>query len=174
MISEGRAEASNRLSGQGNIQLREADVYELPVMIRLLKILSIKRPNTNAFGSSDIDYRIVGSHIYFDRIVFSGDAVSLEGNGEMNFDGDVRMNFHPMLGREDRKVVLLRELLGGAGQEFMLIRVSGTLDDPQTERQVFPTVNQALQQLTAGGGGLLPNGSQPQSGTTRRLPRKRY
>ncbi len=170
----GAGRSLNRLSGEGSIRVQEADVYELPVMISLLKILSIKRPNTNAFGSSDIDYRIAGNHIYLDRIIFNGDAVSLQGNGEIDFGGEVRLNFHPLLGREDRKVVVLRELLGGAGQEFMLIRVSGTLQDPKTEREVFPTVNQALQHLTVGSGGLLQDGTGTTPGTTRRLPRKRY
>lgn len=169
----GAGRSVNTLAGQGAVQVRGADVYELPVMIALLKILNLRRPDTNAFGSTDIAYRIAGSHIYLDRIVFNGDAISLEGNGEIDFQGDIRLNFHPILGREDRKSFVLKELLGGAGQEFMLIRVTGTLQDPKTTKEVFPTVNQALQQLT--GAPLQefsPQGGQRLPVPVRRLPRK--
>ena len=52
----------------GTVRLSNADVYELPVMISLLKILSIRPPDQNAFSDATIDYRIEGEHIYFDRI----------------------------------------------------------------------------------------------------------
>jgi hypothetical protein len=170
----GTGRSVNTLAGQGNVHVRDADLYELPVMIALLKVLNLRRPDTNAFSAGDVNYRIAGSHIYFDRLVFNGDAISLEGNGEADFQGDIAMNFHPVLGREDRKVVVLKELLGGAGQEFMLIRVSGTLQDPRTEKEVFPTVNQALQQLTVGSQGLLPLDAENTPSAPRKLPLKRF
>ena len=59
-------------------------------MLSLLKILSIRPPDSNAFSSGHVDYRIEGEHVYFDRIDFNGDAVSLRGNGEMNFQTEIR------------------------------------------------------------------------------------
>ncbi|KKK56735.1 hypothetical protein LCGC14_3061560 [marine sediment metagenome] len=64
----GSGRSINALAGQGNIRLRKADIYELPLMISLLKILSIRQPDATAFSKSDIDFRIEGNHIYFDRI----------------------------------------------------------------------------------------------------------
>ncbi len=169
----GEGQSLNTLSGHGAIHLREADLYELPVMIALLKILNLRRPDTNAFDSSDIEYRIAGNHVYLDRIVFNGDAISLEGAGETNFAGDIRLGFHPMLGPEDRRSRLLKGLLGGAGQEFLLIRVTGTVHDPKTEKQVFPTLNQALQQIAGGPREMLPPGSPRSAGLQRRLPHRK-
>ena len=134
-------------TGRGALHLRQADIYELPVMIALLKVLNLRRPDTNAFSDCDLQYRIAGPHIYLDRIVFQGDAISLHGAGETNFHGELNLALSPMLGREDRKSPLLRRILGGAGEEFMVIRVTGSLHDPKTEKQVFPTLNQAVQNL---------------------------
>ncbi len=36
----------NGLGGRGRVHLSEADIYELPVMISMLKLLSIREPNT--------------------------------------------------------------------------------------------------------------------------------
>jgi len=139
----------NALAGHGKIRLRNADVYELPLMVALLKILSIRRPDTNAFSKSDIDFRIQGNHVYFDRIDFNGDAISLLGKGEMNFQSDIRLTFHPVVGRDEWRVPVLHDLLRGASRQVMLVHVGGTLRHPETSKEVFPTVNQAFEKLQA-------------------------
>ena len=70
------------LGGRGRIWLREADVYELPVMVSLLKILSIREPNRTAFSSADMRFTISGPHVYLRPINFNGDAISLLGQGQ--------------------------------------------------------------------------------------------
>ena len=74
------------------IRLSDADVYELPVMLSLLKILSIRPPDQNAFSDAAINYRVEGEHIYFDRIDFHGDAISLRGKGEMDFQSEIALD----------------------------------------------------------------------------------
>jgi hypothetical protein len=135
------------LSGHGSIQLRDANVYELPLMIAMLKILSIRPPDPNAFSKSDIDYRIEGEHIYFDKLDFSGDAISLLGKGEMNFQSEIHLTFAAIVGRGDISLPAVRALFTGASQQFMLIHVVGTLQNPETRKEAFPGINQALQQL---------------------------
>ncbi len=156
MYLHGYGRNIHTFTGRGALHLRQADIYELPLMIALLKILNLRRPDTNAFSECDLQYRIAGPHIYLDRIVFQGDAISLHGTGESNFQGELNLALSPMLGREDRKLPLLKQLLGGAGQEFMVIRVTGSLQEPKTEKHVFPTLNQAVQNLTS-----APTGSWP-------------
>ncbi len=144
----GNGFSRNAMVGRGNIRLREANIYELPLMIAMLKILSIRMPDPNAFSTSDIDFRIQGEHIYFDQINFKGDAISLFGKGEMNLQQDVRLTFHATVGRGELDVPIIKELFRGASQQIMLIHVDGTLQNPKTCREAFPGVNQALQQLT--------------------------
>jgi len=174
----GTGRSLNALAGHGNIRLRDADIYELPLMIALLKILSIREPDSTAFSQSDIDFRIEGNHIYFDRINFAGDAISLEGKGEMDFESQIRLTFRALLGREEVQVPVLRELLGGASQQIFLIHVGGSLQNPVTRKEAFPGVNQALQQFqadlekTTGSQGLFPQAFQPMPNDWRKLPRK--
>lgn len=141
----GAGRSLNSLGGNGSIHLRNADVYELPVMISLLKILSIREPDRTAFSASDIRFRIEGPHLYFDPINFSGDAISLEGKGEMDFQTAIRLRFRAQLGRNELQLPVLREVLGGASEQIMIIHVEGTLEDPITRREPFPVVQQALQ-----------------------------
>ncbi|MCH5376268.1 MAG: hypothetical protein JJ992_20040, partial [Planctomycetes bacterium] len=60
----GTAQGRHTWRGDGFVRLYEADIYEIPVMLALLKVLSIRRPDRTAFTSSDIDFEIQGEHLY--------------------------------------------------------------------------------------------------------------
>lgn len=143
----GQGRSTNLMQGRGSVQLRDADIYELPLMIALLKILSVRLPNTKAFSSSDIRFRIEGEHLYFDQLDFNGDAVSLLGKGEMDLQQNLRLTFHAILGRGELNMPVVREVFSGAGKQIMLIHVGGTLQNPEMRREALPGLNQALQQL---------------------------
>lgn len=137
----------NAISGDGSLELSDADVYELPVMISLLKILSIRAPNRNAFSTSSMDYRIEGEHVYLDRIDFIGDAISLRGQGEMDFQSNINLKFTPTVGRGEIDLPIIKQVFRGASEQIFPIYVGGTLQKPDIRKEPFPAVNQALQQL---------------------------
>lgn len=146
----GTSDGLRTLAGEGRVQIRDAYVYELPQMVSLLTILSFKPPDTNAFTTSDIDFHILGEHVYLDHIDFRGDAISLEGRGEMSFAQDVDLRFHAMVGRNEIHVPIISDVFRAASQEIMQIHIGGKLDSPDIRRDHFPVVNQALQNLQAG------------------------
>lgn len=141
----GSGRGLHNLSGRGSIWLNNADLYELPVMIALLKTLRGRAPDTTAFNTADMNFRIQGEHVYLNNIHCQGDAISLRGTGELNLDRSIKMTFYPIVGRDDRRLPLLDQFLGRASQQFMLIHVDGTLEAPETRSEVFPALAQALQ-----------------------------
>jgi hypothetical protein len=143
----GNSQGKHTWKGDGWVRLREADLYELPAMITLLKLLSIQRPNSTAFTNSNIDFRIEGDDLAFDRIDFSGDAISLKGKGRMTGQRQIDLKFYPLVGREERQLAIFRPLIGQTGQELMLIEVTGTIDQPEITRTPFPRLDARLQQL---------------------------
>jgi hypothetical protein len=143
----GAGRESYNLNGHGSIQLRDAAISELPTLVSLLKLLRVRAPDRTAFNKSDIDFRIEGGHIYFDRINLNGDAISLLGTGEMNMDREIRLTFHSVVGNDEFRIPGIRELLGGASQQTLLVHVGGTLQNPETRYESFPALNHALQQL---------------------------
>ncbi len=143
----GTAQGRHTWRGDGFMRLYEADIYEVPVMLALLKLLSIRPPDRTAFTSSNIDFRIQGEHLYFDRIDFHGDAISLKGHGEMNMDRQIDMKFYTLVGRREWEPAALRALLHQAAQQLLLIRATGTLDQPHMTREPLPMVRETLEQL---------------------------
>jgi len=145
--ASGSLTARHTWHGTGQVKLRDADLYELPAMIVLLKLLSIQRPDRTAFTNSNIDFRIEGDDLALDRIDFSGDVISLKGKGRLNDQRQLDLKFYPLVGREERHLPIIRPLLGETGREVMLIAVTGTLDQPEIRRIPFPRLDARLAQL---------------------------
>lgn len=139
----GNAAGAHTVKGAGEMQLRKADIYRLPVMLRLLALVKVKQPDRTAFTSSDIDFRVEADRIYFDRIDFNGDAINLRGQGEMTMDRAINLNFKTsVLARDGSLDRLLRPLFQDSGGLFE-VSVTGTVDDPIVTR----SVNQAFPQV---------------------------
>lgn len=143
----GARTGTHSLVGRGQLRLRDADIYELPVIVALLKVLRVKAPDRKAFSSSLVDFRVEGPRAYVDNIELSGDAISLVGNGEIDFDSRVRMTFRSIMGDSETQLPVMKRVLGGASGQFMLVHVDGTLAQPDITTEAFPTLNAALQQL---------------------------
>ena len=145
----GSRTGTHSLAGRGQLRLHEADIYELPVVVALLKILRVKAPDRTAFTDSVVDFRIEGPHAYLDTIELSGDAISLVGAGAVDFDGNLDMTFRSIVGDAKTQLPVMKRLLGGASGQFMLIHVDGTLAEPVPSTEAFPTLAAALQKLQA-------------------------
>ena len=117
------------------------------MVLSLLKILSIREPDSTAFNKCDVDFKISGTHILFDQFNFHGDAISLLGKGEMDFDHNLRMVFHAIIGNDQLQLPIVRPLLGLASQQLLLLYVYGTLEDPKTTREALPGVRRAVEEI---------------------------
>jgi len=146
----GTGRSVHGLKGKGSIQLRNAEIYELPLIVSLLKILNFAEPDPTAFTESDIDFVIDGPHIYFRKLNFSGDAISLLGQGMMNFDTQIQLTFKTIVGRGNLNIPVIKDLFRGTQGQLMAIYVGGTLQEPEQRGEAFPGVNQMLRQLELG------------------------
>ena len=144
---DGFGQNRGAMRGSGHLHLSDADIYQLPAMISMLKILSIKAPDPNAFSQSDIDFHVKWGYVYFDKLDFKGDAISLLGKGEMNFLGDTDMVLAATVGHADAGLPALRNFFSRASQQIMQIHVRGNVQNPDIRLEPLPGVNQALKNL---------------------------
>ncbi|MEO2023158.1 MAG: AsmA-like C-terminal domain-containing protein [Pirellulaceae bacterium] len=151
-------------TGRGAIRLRNADIYEVPLMVALLSLVSVRPPDTTAFTSSDISYRIQSDRIYMDRIQFNGDAISLEGNGWLDFDNKINLSFYTLVGRNDLRIPIISSLLAEASRNLLKIQVVGTLDKPKINGSAFPELDETMQNI-------LDDLNRPRVELIERLPR---
>jgi hypothetical protein len=170
----GNRYGSHSWRGKGFVRLYEANIYEVPVMLALLKLLSIREPDTTAFTSSDIDFRLQGEDVYLDRINFNGDVVSLKGHGEMNLDRRIKLKFYALVGRSEFNLAALRSLLRQASQQILLIHVTGTLDAPRVSSEALPMLKETLDQIFPETAGRQSSGAGGPATSGRDRPNSRW
>ncbi|MBM3998129.1 MAG: hypothetical protein FJ297_01075 [Planctomycetes bacterium] len=161
----GQAGIPESWRGAGTARLLDADIYQLPLMVAMLKLLNVRPPDTTAFTQGDTQFRVEGDRVHFDRIGLQGDAISLIGNGRMNhLQRQLDLDFYSVVGREDAQLPLFRPLFKQAARSVLLIKVTGPLNQPNVTPHPFPELNETLQQLfpetskdgILGGGGGSP------------------
>jgi hypothetical protein len=146
LFLNGSARGRHTLQGHGTAQLRNANLYELPLVLALIDRLRSGRTGA-AFNASDIAFRVSDDYVYFDRFDLTGDTITLKGVGEMSLDRQLRLDFYSLMGKEQLWSPLVRPFLGEASRQFLLIHVDGTLSNPRTTQEMLPGLNETLQQL---------------------------
>lgn len=159
----GTLEGTHTYDGTGSLQLRDANMYQLPLAVAMLNVLNARFPDTNAFNSADIKYRVAGNYVYLDDMRLSGETLALKGNGEANLDGQISMRFYTEFGNQTFDVPVVRQMIGQASRSLMVIHVGGSVDNPTTEQEIFPMVNETLEQLFPARAVRLPIGAPPTS-----------
>ncbi|MCC6492347.1 MAG: hypothetical protein IT424_04940 [Pirellulales bacterium] len=147
VMLRGEGPAIEPLNGEGSVHIREANIYELPLLVRQLKLLRASVPDSTAFNESDVAFRIQGPHIYLDKINFLGDVVDLYGYGYANFNHSVKLIFRPELGPREYLLPGVKYIVSNTSQQVMQMYVDGTVDDPNVTTEAFPGINQVLQKL---------------------------
>ncbi len=133
--------------GEGSLQLANTRLYELPVMMAVLKPISRRGIDRTAFDSGNINFGLRGDQIDLNRIELNGDAISLIGNGTLDWRQRVDLDFYSVMGRNRVYIPLLSELYQAGSQQIMWLRVDGTLENPQIRQEIMPGINEGLRTL---------------------------
>ncbi|MFM7844230.1 MAG: hypothetical protein ACKPEY_08380 [Planctomycetota bacterium] len=145
---EGTSRGLNTWRGGGKVTCRDADFFEVPVMAAMVKTArGLPADQAAAFQLSDVDFRFDGERVYFDRIDFKGDAVTLRGAGEMSLNRHVDLQFYTLMARDELKIPVLGPMLNEASRQIMEVRVTGPLEEPTVDKKVVPVINEALQKM---------------------------
>lgn len=141
-------QTTQTLQGSGNLHVVDAHIYQLPPLVSMLKLLSIRAPDTTAFNRCDMKFAIQGEHVHFEQINLLGDAVSLYGNGDTDFNHKLDLTFYTLIGPAD--IPLWKTIAGHVSQQGLQLKVVGTFEHPETESKALPAMNDMLDHIQSG------------------------
>ena len=96
----GTSEGVPTLDGYATFNIVAAKLYNLPLILDLLKFLGLRLPDRTAFVEAHALARIRGPRGELRKLELQGNAISLSGKGEFNLDGtDLQVEFYPTWGR---------------------------------------------------------------------------
>ena len=141
---EGKNIAS--LKGEGGATVRDAQLYELPQIVKILQILSVQEPGENAFSSCDVDFKALGNHIQLSRVRLEGSALSLFGDGWLTIrpkEQIIDLTLSARLGNSKSQIPVVSDVLGAASDQVAQIRVEGNLASPVIQQERLPGLKKA-------------------------------
>ncbi|HEX2477462.1 MAG TPA: AsmA-like C-terminal region-containing protein [Lacipirellulaceae bacterium] len=149
LMLTGAGRSLQMLSGGGEMHVVDGNIYQLPFLVSLLKVLKNRTPSSTAFDRCDMRFAFQGEYIQFQQLNLLGDALSLYGNGETNFNRDLNLVFYTLIGPADLPIPLLKSFAGQVSQQGLQFKVIGKWDNPEVQRKALPALNDAFQQIQA-------------------------
>ena len=123
--------------GAGQIEIRDADLWDLPLFMTVLSFLALDPISERKIEEAHLLFTIEKDRFRVDQMDFIGHPVSLFGEGEMDLAGeDLEVVFIPRLGKKGLDDMLpiigtpiqwLLDIVKGA---FVPLVLNGTFNDP--------------------------------------------
>ena len=130
---QGALTNTSALEGQGRGWLRHANLYELPAMIRLFRMLSVT-PGQGAFDSADVQFGIDGERLPIHELLLDGDIVSMRGSGWVNMRRELHLDMFANVGRRGIVGAIFHPISNSGAAKLWQIEVNGTTANPQIRR----------------------------------------
>ena len=157
LVLSGAGPSTQSLRGQGELNVVDANIYELPVLVAMLKVLKVRAPDTTAFNRCDMQFAIHGADIHFEKLNLLGDAVSLYGKGDSNFDRRLDLVFYTLPEPANLPIPFWKTIAGRVSQQALQLKVVGTWDNAEVQPQTLPGFNQVLEQIQASAATMAPS-----------------
>ncbi len=143
-----QGESSNlaTLKGEGNLVVRDAALYEMPMILKILQTLSIQQADQTAFNSGLVSFKAYGNRINMENVVLQGRALTVFGNGWLTLEENnsyIELKMNTRLGNSQQSIPVLSEVIGGAGDQLAQICIEGSLTDPAIWSDRFPGIKKA-------------------------------
>ena len=118
------------LDGNGSIDVPSGRLYNLPLLLDLLKFLGLRWPDRTAFEELHALFSIHGMRVAMSKLQLTGNAVSLTGQGDFKLDGtDLNLNFYPSWGRiKDFWPQSIRFISPAISKNLLTIEMRGQVD----------------------------------------------
>lgn len=145
----GSGRTAHGLSGEGHLHVRDASLYELPLLASLLKRIRTGGGDKTAFNECNINFTLDNQMITLRQLDFLGDVVNLYGQGFTGFDEKLALRFHAVVGRHDYHLPFVKRFVGEASQQMLEMSVAGTFAQPEVSTKALPGFSQFFEQLGA-------------------------
>jgi hypothetical protein len=135
------------VEASGYVDVTDAKLYELPMIVRVLNALRLAPDDRTAFEKARILYFVRGKRLFLGDVRLEGKALSLYGAGVLEPDGQLHLTFLTGKKDDDPLVPALYELAEGLRRELVVVMVTGTLAQPKIEVRTLSTLTAPFREL---------------------------
>ena len=149
---QGQGVTTQNLTGQGQLRVTRASLYELPVFFSIFTALgsAFTAPDRTAFRYALADFNIQNSQFVFKSIDLRGDAINMRGHGTANFDGRLALTFAAAPAPQGWRIPLVGLVFDSAakGMEGLIgVEVTGHASNPDARVIAVPQLESMGKEL---------------------------
>jgi hypothetical protein len=140
------------LKGSGSVDVPEGKMYNLPLLLDLLKVLGLRLPDRTAFEEAHAAFTIDGPRVHISRLDLYGNAISLRGQGRMNLDGsDMDLAFHADWARLTQMLPpVIDRIPMAVSDQLLRINLRGKLGDVRITKEPVPLLMDPFKKMMRG------------------------
>ncbi len=144
---EGIGDDVRNRRGRGEMLIRDARLFEVPMAMAMMQIMHLTWPTSRAFDRASARYVIQGETVQLDDLRFQAPDLQIIGGGTVQFPG-LQLELD-MFTRNPQRTGwgALGEAIDMMRDGLISIRVTGTLDQPAAKLQSFTGVRRTWREL---------------------------
>jgi hypothetical protein len=146
---KGQGADVNTLEGAGSVDVPNGKMYNLPVLLDLIKVLNLRFPDKTAFEEARIRFTVRGPRVEISRLDLFGNAISLGGQGSMTVYGtDLNIDFYAVWARVMQwSPEAIEKVWPWLSQNLLKIKVRGQIGNVQATKEPVPLLVDPVKQL---------------------------
>lgn len=147
---EGKWDDPSSRRGRGDVIVDGKDMYRVPVLFGLMQIANLTLPLDAPIQQAGVRYTVEGNRVALEAIDLRSRTSVMQGTGWLDFKTrQVQMTL--LLGNSAADAVpIFGELLKGARQDLLQIRVRGSIEEPKVGASAFNTITTTVDEVLKG------------------------
>jgi hypothetical protein len=118
-------------TGQGQLNVTEANIYNIPLAMGLMQMVTFRLPVAQSFRQASMNYSIRNNDINFERILLESKGIDLAGTGTVSIKSQTMdLNFLTETPNEVF-IPILSPIIRETRNELLQLSVTGTIDKPK-------------------------------------------
>jgi hypothetical protein len=146
MYLEGILGTKELLRGNGKAAVNGAKMYELPLVVQLLNVVSITPTEEAAFTNGEAVFNLNEDLIVFEDLKLYGSLIALHGSGMLDGRKELNLRFDTRVSPRNTFTRIVRPL-GDQPYTLWTIDVNGPLSDPKVKGRTLEGVGNTFQQI---------------------------
>jgi hypothetical protein len=145
---QGKGSDPENLEGKGIIEIPNGKLYNLPVILGLLKFLGLRLPDKTAFEEVYAAFNFERGRAVFTQVKMLGDAFSMQGKGNMKLDGsDINMEFNVGWARMAQAIPAVSYVETAISGKLFKIKMKGELGNVTYIKEPIPVILDPVKRL---------------------------
>ncbi len=140
---DGQPGVANSKRGRGEINIRQAKVYQVPLVMTMLQLINLSLPGSGSFDRVAVRYVVEGDTVRFEHLSFEAQNVQIAGSGTMDFPTH-KLDLE-LYSRNPRfRLGVLSDAYDMIKNELVMIKVQGTLEEPKARVEPLSNIKRSI------------------------------